>query len=77
MNDCPIRPAIPISLIVFGVFSVIHGLSLQVVRYRWIDINNSNDGFATLLKMVLIVSSIATFLSFCWGKTAYYGKGLV
>ena len=67
MNDCPIRDTIPISLITFGAFSLIHGITIQVIRYRCFNFSDEKDGFATLSKIILCVSSVGTFVAFIWG----------
>ncbi|CAG2120182.1 unnamed protein product, partial [Medioppia subpectinata] len=64
MDDCPVSHAIPISLLLFGAFSFLHGITLQLVRCKCFNMTDPKDGFATLIKIALCMTSFATFFAF-------------
>ena len=69
LDDCPIDPSIPISLLVVGVVSMIHAVVIQFIRWKWIDIKDKKDGFATCAQVVLLITSIIYLVAFIWGNT--------
>lgn len=47
--------------------SLIHAIVVQFIRWKWIDIKDKKDGFATSAQVVLVITSIVYMVAFIWG----------
>jgi len=58
LNDCPLRPSIPIVLILYGIFGIFNGL-LQYIKIRF----DTNKKIIHILQIVFGTALIITFIT--------------
>lgn len=70
VKDCPYEPSLPISLIVLGASSIIYGVTIQIVRWKYIDFKKPNNGFATCAQLILIIATVVYIVALIWGNSS-------